>query len=331
MDNVDKDMEKAEREASPNRFQQFTPAGEAIERIESGSSSSSSDASQRARDEIGMSRAITQRDNAGPLERSATAMSRIQTQKSQHGATVGASVKSRKSTKPLPEFGAGKPYPPPLPEREEYVVEFDGEHDPLHAQNWPLKKKLLTAAMLGWTTFLAAFGSSIFSAATGTVARKFGVSQEVGVLGVSLYVLGFATGPIFWAPFSELKGRRLPLVVGSFGFSIFAIAVAVGKDLQTVLICRFWGGFFGACPLTVVAAVFSDMFNNRSRGLAITVFSIMVFSGPLMAPFIGGFITSSYLGWRWTQYLVGILGFSAFGLNLLFLNESYPPVILVDK
>jgi DHA1 family multidrug resistance protein-like MFS transporter len=123
----------------------------------------------------------------------------------------------------------------------------------------------------------------------------------------------------------------LPLVIGSFGFSIFNIAVAVGKDLQTVLICRFFAGFFGACPLTVVAAVFSDMFNNRSRGLAITVFSIMVFSGPLMAPFVGGFITTSYLGWRWTEYLVGILGFSAFGLNLLFLEESYPPVILIGK
>jgi len=334
MDIVDKDMEKAERDASPGRFQQFTPAGEPIERVETGSysSSSSSATSQRVGDEIAsMSHVATQRDNIGALERTQTAMTRIQTQKSQHSATVGASVKSRKSTKPLPEFGAGKPYPPPLPEREEYVVEFDGEHDPLHPQNWPLRKKLLTSAMLGWTTFLAAFGSSIFSAATRTVAGKFGVSSEVGVLGVSLYVLGFATGPLIWAPFSELKGRRLPIIVGSFGFSVFAIAVAVGKDLQTVLICRFWSGFFGACPLAVVAAVFSDMFNNRSRGLAITVFSLMVFSGPLMAPFIGGFITTSYLGWRWTEYLVGILGFSAFGFNLLFLSESYPPIVLVEK
>jgi len=73
------------------------------------------------------------------------------------------------------------------------------------------------------------------------------------------------------------------------------------------------------------------MFNNRQRGLAITIFSIMVFSGPLMAPFVGGFITSSHLGWRWTEYLVGILGFSAFGLNLLFLEETYPPVVLIQK
>jgi DHA1 family multidrug resistance protein-like MFS transporter len=167
-------------------------------------------------------------------------------------------------------MGAGKPYPPALPEREEYVVEFDGVDDPLHAQNWPMKRKLLTGAMLAYFTFTAAFGSSIFSAATKAVAVHFGVSSEVGVLGVSLYVLGFATGPIFWAPFSELRGRRLPLLIGSFGFMIFQFAVAVGKDLQTVLICRFWGGFFGACPLTVVAAVFSDMFDNKTRGLAVS-------------------------------------------------------------
>ena len=61
-------------------------------------------------------------------------------------------------------------------------------------------------------------------------------------------------------------------------------------------------GIFGACPLAVVAAVFSDMFDNRTRGLAITVFSMTVFSGPLLAPFIGGFIVESYLGWRWTEW-----------------------------
>ena len=44
-----------------------------------------------------------------------------------------------------------------------------------------------------------------------------------------------------------------------FGFSIFQIAVAVGKDLQTVLLCRFFGGVFGSCPLAVVAAIFSDV------------------------------------------------------------------------
>jgi DHA1 family multidrug resistance protein-like MFS transporter len=191
--------------------------------------------------------------------------------------------------------------------------------------------RIYTAIMLGYTTLLAAFTSSIFSAATFAVAAEFDVSAEVGLLGLSLYVLGFATGPIFWAPLSELRGRKLPLVISMFGFSIFQIGVAAAKDLQTIMLCRFWGGFFAACPLAVVAAVFSDMFDNRTRGLAITVFSMTVFTGPLLAPFIGGFITASYLGWRWTEWLTAIMGFLAFGLDLIFLEETYPPVVLIEK
>ena len=136
---------------------------------------------------------------------------------------------------------------------------------------------------------------------------------------------------ISWAPASELYGRKWPIIVSSFGFSIFNVAVAVGKDAQTVFICRFFAGFFGACPLTCVGAVFADMFNNRQRGLAVTVFSMTVFAGPLLAPFTGGFINESYLGWRWTEYIPAIMGFLALGLLLLFLEETYPPVILVAK
>ena len=117
-----------------------------------------------------------------------------------------------------------------------------------------------------------------------------------------------------------------------FGFSIFSIGAAVGKDLQTVLICRFFGGVFASCPLAVVAAVFSDMFNARTRGLAITVFSMTVFTGPLLAPFIGGFtIMNPHMGWRWTEYIAALMGFLALGLNVLFLEETYPPVVLVEK
>lgn len=144
MDIVDRDLEKAERDASPDRFSQpKTQNGPPLERFgtaASGSTSSSSSSTSSAavvREEIGMSRIQTGRD----LERHPTELSRIETHRSQHSGTVGRSLRSRESRKPLPNFGGGKEYPPPLPEREEYVVEFDGPGDPLHPQNWPMKKK----------------------------------------------------------------------------------------------------------------------------------------------------------------------------------------------
>ncbi|KAH6860672.1 major facilitator superfamily, partial [Alternaria rosae] len=272
------------------------------------------------------------------LRHDASSLDRVHTSKSQHSQTVGGGdrgglglFRSKSSrSRPLPAFGAGKPYPPPLGNQEDYVVDFDGEDDPLHAQNWMLGKKLFTALMLGFTTVTASFASSIFSTATRAIELQFNVGYVVATLGTSLYILGFATGPVLWAPFSELKGRRLPLIIASFGFSVFNIACATAKDLQTILICRFFAGFFGACPITIVAAVFADMFANRTRGIAICLFSVMVFTGPFLAPFIGGFIVMSN-SWRWTQYLVSFMGFASFTLMLLFLDESYPPIILVAK
>ncbi|OAX80988.1 hypothetical protein ACJ72_04676 [Emergomyces africanus] len=348
MDDLSRDIEKAELEAATSashpiplaESKEPTPRSRSRPRSRSGSAStpsnssaasaasgSCSDSSPSRHSLHSIASIQTQRD----LERHPTALSRIATHRSQHSATVGASLRSRPPKKPLPPFGAGKPYPPLLPDREEYVVEFDGPDDPLHPQNWTMTKKILTGVILGWTTIISSFTSSIFSAAIVEVSRIYGVSTQVGILGLSLYVLGFATGPLIWAPLSELKGRRLPLLVSMFGFTIFQFAGGAAKDLQTIMLCRFFGGFFGACPLAVVAAIFSDMFDTRMRGLAITVFSMTVFMGPLLAPFIGGFIVTSHLGWRWTQYLPGIFGASAFILDTLFFEETYPPVVLVQK
>lgn len=87
-------------------------------------------------------------------------------------------------------------YPPPMPDQDLYVVDFTGPGDPMHGQNWPLRKKLVTAAVLGYCTFVCAWGSSVFAPATAALSAHFSVSVEVSLLGMSLYVLGFAFGPL---------------------------------------------------------------------------------------------------------------------------------------
>jgi DHA1 family multidrug resistance protein-like MFS transporter len=141
-----------------------------------------------------------------PTERHPEALSRIETIRSQHAGTVGArltapsrisrTLSRRRTEKPLSEMGANKPYPPPLPDREEYVVEFMGVDDPLHAQNWPMRKKLYIAALMAYLSMAVTMGSSIFSPATRPVADEFGVISEVTTLGTSLFVFGYAFGPL---------------------------------------------------------------------------------------------------------------------------------------
>lgn len=61
--------------------------------------------------------------------------------------------------------------------------------------------------IMSFATFTASFASAIFSATVGSTSKQFGVSTGATTLGVTLYVLGFASGPTLWAPASELSGR----------------------------------------------------------------------------------------------------------------------------
>lgn len=107
--------------------------------------------------------------------------------------------------------------------------------------------------MLGLMTLCVTFASSVFSTATFVTARHFHVSPEVMVLATSLFVLGFAFGPIIFGPLSELYGRKRPLFLGLFAFAIFQIPVAVAQNLQTIFVCRFFGGLFASAPLAIVS------------------------------------------------------------------------------
>jgi DHA1 family multidrug resistance protein-like MFS transporter len=179
---------------------------------------------------------------------------------------------------------------------------------------------------------VVAFTSSIFSPAIPSLMKTYGISREVCTLGVTLYVFGFAFGPLIFGPFSEVKGKYFPLVLSMFGFTVFSIATAVSKDLHSILVLRYFTGFFGSGPLTLCGAAFADMFSSQQRGIAIVIFCLMVFIGPLTAPFVGGFIMMNpSLGWRWTAYIPGILGAGGLLMIVLFTEETYQPVILARK
>lgn len=138
MDDPARDLEKP----APSHSSDTRHDADSVSRPVSLSDPSSASSRFQSLDDDYMSRiqtAQTQRSNA--LERDPTTMSRIATHRSQHSATVGASLRARPSKSPLPDFGAGKPYPPMLPSMEDYVVEFAGLDDPLHPQNWSTKKK----------------------------------------------------------------------------------------------------------------------------------------------------------------------------------------------
>lgn len=226
---------------------------------------------------------------------------------------------------------AGVPSPPSDAETND-IVDWDGPLDPDNPQNWSSKFKWYTIMILACMTFVVSFGSSVFSTATIVTSEEFGVSQEVMILGVTLYVVGFALGPLVFGPLSELYGRRTPLMAGMFGFIIFQIPIGVATNLQTVFVCRFFGGAFGSAALAIVPGMAVDLFDPIERGVATMAYAAAVFAGPALGPIIGEFtVKNTDLGWHWTGWFTMIMGAFFFAIALPTVKETFPAVILKAK
>ncbi|KAG7663321.1 uncharacterized protein J8A68_003153 [[Candida] subhashii] len=239
---------------------------------------------------------------------------------------------ARTTDEPLPLMGGDRPYPPLLGDRTPYVVMFDGPDDPTHPHNYSTFKKMLFCCGVGMAALSVSMGSAMFAEATTELMEIYHIGISVASLGTSLFVFGFASGPVIYGPLSELFGRKIIMVISCFGYVCFSFAVATAKDLQTIMICRFFAGFVGAAPLVVAPAVMTDLFSAKIRGTAVSIFAMILFGGPMLAPIIGGFtVKNPGLGWRWTSYFCGLIGVVALLINTFILEETHHPIILVRK
>ena len=166
--------------------------------------------------------------------------------------------------------------------REKHLVQFKTADDPLKAINWPLKRKILTVLLFGCTTMGSTIATSTYSSGTRGIAQDFSIDSDVASLGTSLILVGFGTGPLLWAPLSELYGRKLPTVVPYFIATCFIFATASGKDVQTLMIARFMAGFFGSAPLAITGGVLADLFTIEHRAIALTGYALAVIGGPAL-------------------------------------------------
>jgi MFS transporter, DHA1 family, multidrug resistance protein len=205
---------------------------------------------------------------------------------------------------------------------------LDYHEDPM---NMPLWKKWTITMLTAIMTAIITFCSSVFSSAAHATAVEFHVSEVVTLLGLSLFVMGFALGPLVWGPVSEKYGRKTPLLTGFFAFAIFQIPLALGRNLATVLISRFFQGAFGAAAMVINSAMFADFWAPTDRGIASSVYAASTFAGPTLGPILGSIIVGSHLGWRWIAWVTLIVAVPMGVVLFLFVPETYVPVLLERK
>ena len=207
-----------------------------------------------------------------------------------------------------------------------YNVEFVPS-DPRNPLRFSMFRKWAITLMIAFALLAVSFTSSVYSGGVVEIIEEFHCSEEVAALGISLFVLGFAIGPLLWAPLSELYGRQI-LFFGTYGaLTAFNAGSAGSRNITTLVVTRFFAGAFGSSPLTNAGGVIADMFPARERGLALSIFAAAPFMGPTLGPIVGGFVGQK-IGWRWVMGVSAIFTGVLWILGSLTIPETYGPVLL---
>ena len=191
---------------------------------------------------------------------------------------------------------------------ESNIVDWDGPDDPMNPLNWSAAKKHTHVAIVSLFTLSAlVFSSSpiahnnadmhiitcvirnlaatMFAPGVQELVSEFSITDStVAAMTVSLYVLGFALGPIILAPLSELYGRLIIYLVCNVVYLAFTLGCAFATNTAMFLVFRFICGCAAAGPMSIGGGTIADVTPQDKRGKAMALFAMGPILGPVSDP-----------------------------------------------
>ncbi|TCD61996.1 hypothetical protein EIP91_007636 [Steccherinum ochraceum] len=211
------------------------------------------------------------------------------------------------------------------------VVDWDGPDDPANPKNWTFKRKWVVTAIVSCFTFISPVSSSMMAPASETIAAQFHVTSPViTAMMTSMFVLGYAFGPLFLGPLSEIYGRSRVLQLSNLWYAAWNLGCGFAQDKNQLIVFRLMAGLGGSAPLSIGGGVIGDCWRTEERGKAIALYSLAPLLGPSLGPLIGAWITQRTT-WRWIFWSTTLFDVLVQVLGLVFLQETYAPTILERK
>lgn len=162
-----------------------------------------------------------------------------------------------------------------------FEVDWEAD-DPGNPQNWSGLRKAIFIFFISYSTMTVVCYSTAYTATMPGIQATFHLTEEtLVILGVTTYLIGLAVGSVILAPLSEMYGRRPVYLVAMALFCIWIIPCGIAKNLETILVSRFFGAFAGAAMVGNAPGTINDIISEEYRALAFSIWSIGPMNGPV--------------------------------------------------
>jgi DHA1 family bicyclomycin/chloramphenicol resistance-like MFS transporter len=183
------------------------------------------------------------------------------------------------------------------------------------------------AALVATVIFLTAvapLATDMYVPAFPRVSQEFGTTASAVQLTLTTFFAGMGLGQLVGGPFSDQRGRRMPLVAGTILMTIASIACALAPSVGILMVARFLQGFGGGWAMVIGRAVIVDLAHGSQLVRVLNLVMGIGGVAPIISPLLGAVILQ-LTGWRMTFWVLAALGILMTLCALFVVPESLPP------
>ena len=140
-------------------------------------------------------------------------------------------------------------------------------------------------------------------------------------LTLTLFLISYGVTQIFAGSVVDSFGRYRVTLVSLGLFMVSFLVTALTKDIMVIYAMRVLQGVLAGFAVVAKRAFFVDVFEGEKRKHYLSVMTIVWSVGPIIAPFIGGYLQKLF-GWQSNFYVLAIYSFLLLIFELLFSGET---------
>ncbi|MBT1701687.1 multidrug effflux MFS transporter [Chryseosolibacter indicus] len=159
------------------------------------------------------------------------------------------------------------------------------------------KQQAITILILGSLSTISPFSIDMYLPGFPAIAKDLSTSIANVQLSLTSYFIGIAGGQLLYGPLLDKFGRKLPLYTGLAVYIIASLACALTASVESLITMRLFQALGGCAGMVAAQTLVRDLFPVQRTANVFSWMTLVVAVSPMIAPTVGGFITTSF-GWH---------------------------------
>ncbi len=152
--------------------------------------------------------------------------------------------------------------------------------------------------ILGSLATISPFSIDMYLPGFPAIAKNLHTNIDRVQLSLTAYLIGICVGQLFYGPLLDRFGRKTPLFIGLGIYIVASLGCALTTSVEQLIVMRFFQALGGCGGMVASQALVRDIFPKNKTAQAFSLLTLVIAVSPMVAPTVGGYVTSLF-GWHY--------------------------------